>query len=216
MKLRPYLPFLFAGAAAAPGTFFRMAGISLDPIPMALFSAKLNQWTLLVGMIPGVFGIAHQSFDHPMPLSALQLQEILLTAAQSLLGAVMLASLRLSISSALLLFGLFAGQLVLPHLLSGSSLSLGIRPDQVHPLFTLLYLVAALALWLHRPSEMVSLARAFLRELPVRVASEPASTELSAAAAGRCSGAEGPLTPRCLKCSWRLHHHHAVGSSAGS
>jgi hypothetical protein len=32
----------------------------------------------------------------------------------------------------------------------------------VHPLFTLFYLVTALALLLHRPSEMVSLARAFL------------------------------------------------------
>jgi cation:H+ antiporter len=183
----------------------------------SLLSAKLNQWTLLVGMIPGVFGFAHQSFDHPMPLSALQLQEILLTGAQSLLGVVMLASLRLSVSSALLLFGLFTGQLVLPHFLNSSNLNLGIRADQVHPLFTLFYLIIVLALILHRPSEILSLARALLTPSSwSRISpSHPSAAEVDMVAGHSCSRAEEPLTPRCLKCPWRLGGLRAVNSRSG-
>src|SRR5262249_40029143 len=70
----------------------------------SLLSAKLNQWTLLVGMIPGVFAVSHGSMAHPMPMDGLQLQEIMLTAAQSLLGVVLLSSMSLTVSGAALLF----------------------------------------------------------------------------------------------------------------
>ena len=58
------------------------AGIALG----SLLSAKLNQWTLLVGMIPGVYGLSSGSFATPIPMGSFQLNEILLTAAQSLLA----------------------------------------------------------------------------------------------------------------------------------
>ncbi len=82
------------------------AGLALG----SLLSAKLNQWTLLVGMIPGVFAVSHQSLQHPIPMGSFQMSELLLTAAQSLLAVVLLSAMRLSVGGALLLFGLFIGQ----------------------------------------------------------------------------------------------------------
>ncbi|MBI4343716.1 MAG: sodium:calcium antiporter, partial [Candidatus Omnitrophica bacterium] len=48
-----------------------------------LISSKVNQWTLLVGMLPLVYAISGQHL-HPMPLDARQAEELLLTSAQSL------------------------------------------------------------------------------------------------------------------------------------
>jgi len=75
-----------------------------------LVSAKVNQWTLLIGMIPLVFSIALGA-PGALPLDARQAEEILLTSAQSALALVFLSRLRLSIPAAGLLFLLFASQL---------------------------------------------------------------------------------------------------------
>ncbi|MEI6501321.1 MAG: hypothetical protein WCP21_09895 [Armatimonadota bacterium] len=131
------------------------AGLALG----SLLSAKLNQWTLLVGMIPAVFALSHGSLAHPMPMSSVQMQEILLTGAQSLLAVVMLVSLRLSLGQAALLFGLFAGQLVSPALvasLPGGTL-MGLRGEQMHSLFSMLYLMGALALLVEYPQRLAML-----------------------------------------------------------
>ena len=90
----------------------KRAGMALG----SLLSSNLNQWTLLVGMIPWVYALSHHSLRHTIPMNAGQMHEILLTAAQSLLGIVLLAALRLSLGQVLLLFGLFLGQLLLPEL----------------------------------------------------------------------------------------------------
>ncbi len=87
-----------------------MAGMALG----SLISSKLNQWTLLVGMIPGVYGVSSGSFAAPIPLDGVQMHEIMLTAAQSLLAVGLLAGLRLDIRGAMLLFVLFCGQFVAP------------------------------------------------------------------------------------------------------
>ena len=75
-----------------------------------LISSKVNQWTLLVGMLPLVYNL---SAGHimPMPMDARQVEEIFLTAAQSLFALVVIANLRFSITEALLLFVLFITQL---------------------------------------------------------------------------------------------------------
>lgn len=78
-----------------------------------LVSSKVNQWTLLVGMLPATFCASAFAIRH-MPLDARQSEEVLLTACQSLFGLVVLANLRLSVLEALLLLGLFAGQLSSP------------------------------------------------------------------------------------------------------
>jgi len=122
----------------------------------SLVSAKVNQWTLLVGMIPFVYALAHRSLAHPIPMGHFQMDEILLTAAQSVLAVVILASLRLSIGHGVLLFSLFAAQLVAPAvagLLPGGTL-MGVHPDQIRQFFAILYFVSAAALVLDSPQRL--------------------------------------------------------------
>ena len=78
-----------------------------------LVSSKINQWTLLVAMLPLVysFGVGAPT---ALPLDSRQEDEILLTAAQSLFAVALLLDLRLSLVGAATLFGLFAVQMVLP------------------------------------------------------------------------------------------------------
>lgn len=126
----------------------------------SLLSSKLNQWTLLVGMIPGVFALSSRQLGHPLPMDSFQMHEILLTAAQSLLGVAILASLRLSWRGAVLLFVLFSGQLVLPSVVTAfPSMSLGLTADKIHPLFSILYLVAAAAIFILRPKNVLDLRK---------------------------------------------------------
>ncbi|HEY3415686.1 MAG TPA: sodium:calcium antiporter [Armatimonadota bacterium] len=119
------------------------AGLALG----SLLSSKLNQWTLLVGMIPGVYAWSAHSLAHPMPMSTFQMSEILLTAAQSLLAVIILASLRLSIRQAGILFGLFITQLVTSAIIGqapGQTL-FGVTLIHAHFFFTLTYVAVTLA-----------------------------------------------------------------------
>ncbi len=134
----------------------KRAGLALG----SLLSSNLNQWTLLVGMIPWVYAVAlhaatGQWFAHPIPMTPAQMHEILLTAAQSLLGILLLSALRLTVGQALLLFALFAGQLALPPIVAHFGHGpFGLRPDQVHPLFSLLYFVLTVAIFLRKPARL--------------------------------------------------------------
>jgi cation:H+ antiporter len=74
-----------------------------------LVSSKVNQWTLLVGTVPLVYAIAHRSVG-PMQLDAQQVEEILLTAAQSLFAVSVLANLSISRAEAGGLLVLFLAQ----------------------------------------------------------------------------------------------------------
>jgi cation:H+ antiporter len=76
-----------------------------------LVSSKVNQWTLLVGLIPVVFSISLGAFA-PLPLSLQQREELLLTSAQSLFAIAVMADLRMSWWEAGLLTGLFLVQFV--------------------------------------------------------------------------------------------------------
>ncbi len=124
-----------------------MAGMALG----SLISSKLNQWTLLVGMIPGVYGVSSGSFATPMPLDGVQMHEIMLTAAQSLLAVGLLAGLRLDIRGAMLLFGLFIGQFMAPAVPDAvwSLLPGKVTGSQVHFFFSFLY-IGVFALMLPR------------------------------------------------------------------
>lgn len=133
------------------------AGLALG----SLISSKLNQWTLLVGMIPGVYGVSTGSFAQPIPLNGLQMHEITLTAAQSLLAVGLLAGLRLSIGGASLLFVLFAGQFLAPALPDALWRFLPGHLDgaQVHYLFSFLYMAAFVALLPRNGRQLLALAR---------------------------------------------------------
>jgi cation:H+ antiporter len=157
----------------------------------ALLSAKLSQWTLLVGMIPGVYALSSGSLAQSIPLSGFQMSEVLLTAAQSLLAVLLLAGLRLPVGAAMMLFGLFAGQLLAPLLAQWMpALVLGLKAGQIRPAFTALYLAAAAALLVDRPGRVTALVGSLRREPAPAPAEEPPCAP------------EYP-TPRCATCQFR-------------
>jgi cation:H+ antiporter len=77
-----------------------------------LISAKVNQWTLLIGSLP----IAYMLGGGPvaLQLDGRQIEEFLLTATQTLLGLAVLLSLRFPRWAAWTLLGLFAVQFAVP------------------------------------------------------------------------------------------------------
>jgi cation:H+ antiporter len=76
-----------------------------------LLSAKVNQWTLLVGSLPVAYSVGAGHLG-ALPLDQRQTAEVLLTAAQSLFGVAVLASMSLSLIEAGLLGTLFLAQLI--------------------------------------------------------------------------------------------------------
>jgi cation:H+ antiporter len=77
-----------------------------------LVSSKVNQWTLLVGTLPIVFAISSSS-THGLPISAVQREELFLTAAQSFFAVAIMSNLRLTLREAGYLFGLFWAQFLI-------------------------------------------------------------------------------------------------------
>jgi len=94
-----------------------------------LISAKVNQWTLLIGSLPIAYGIG--GGPAALPLDGRQVEEFLLTATQTVLGLAILLSLRFPRWAAWTLLGLFAVQFAIPgqtgrYILSGVYLALAI------------------------------------------------------------------------------------------
>lgn len=75
-----------------------------------LISSTVNQWTLLVGMLPIVYCLSGGHWE-PMHLDPRQQTEIFLTSAQSIFALVIIANFSFSLFEALLLLGLFLVQL---------------------------------------------------------------------------------------------------------
>lgn len=120
--------FLVAGLLA-----WRMRA---DAALAALVSSKVNQWTLLIGCLPIAFAASSGSIN-PLPTDQRQTEEILLTAAQSLLAVVLLINLRMTMWEAGILLVLFFAQFFTPHDIVSRNM------------FSVMYLVAA-ALFLLR------------------------------------------------------------------
>jgi len=78
-----------------------------------LISSAVNQWTLLVGMLPLAYSLAAGRIG-AMLLDERQTAEVLLTSAQSIFALVVIANFRFSLIEALILLGLFAVQLFFP------------------------------------------------------------------------------------------------------
>lgn len=82
--------------------------------PMALMnmvSSNINQWTVLVAMLPVVYWISNGT-SHSIAFDAHQKLEIVLTISQSLLGMLLLANMRFSWYEAAILFALWGIQFV--------------------------------------------------------------------------------------------------------
>jgi cation:H+ antiporter len=118
-----------------------------------LLSAKLNQWTLLVGSLPLAYAVGVTTTPEApsvggllflaLPLDARQVAEVWLTAAQSLFGVAVLASLSLEMGEAALLALLFIAQLVLGGLMR-TALHNTLGADQELVVFSLAYVVLSL------------------------------------------------------------------------
>ncbi len=78
-----------------------------------LISSKVNQWTLLVGLLPLVYAVSGGHLE-PMHLDARQVEELFLTAAQSVLALTVLANLSFGLGEAALLLALFLTQFIFP------------------------------------------------------------------------------------------------------
>jgi cation:H+ antiporter len=94
-----------------------------------LISAKVNQWTLLIGSLPIAYGVGGGPIA--LHLDGRQIEEFLLTATQTVLGIAVLLSLRFPRWAAWTLLGLFAIQFAVPgqtgrYVLSGIYLVLAI------------------------------------------------------------------------------------------
>jgi cation:H+ antiporter len=117
-----------------------------------LVSSKVNQWTLLVGTLPIVFAISSAS-SHGLPISAVQREELFLTAAQSFFAVAILSNLSLSLREAGYLFGLFWAQFIVGALV----------PESLHAAERLgvgaLYLVLGLAFILRDRRRVPALIR---------------------------------------------------------
>ncbi len=91
---------------------FAVRGNAANAVSM-LISAKVNQWTLLIGSLPIARAIGGGGWSG-LPLDSRQFEEILLTAAQTLMGVALILALRFSRTSAWLLLGLFVIQFAVP------------------------------------------------------------------------------------------------------
>ena len=120
-----------------------------------LISAKVNQWTLLIGSLPVAYVLGGGSAA--LPLDGRQTEEVLLTAAQTLLGVAALLALRFPRWAAWTLLGLFVVQFAIPG-------------QHGRYLLSALYVVLAIgALIHHRRAILPTLAAPFRRT----VAAEP-------------------------------------------
>jgi cation:H+ antiporter len=86
---------------------FASRGKSSAAIAM-LISSKVNQWTLLVGSLPIAYLAGGGGTS--LVLDGRQIEEVLLTATQTLLGVALILSLRFHRSTAWLLLALFVAQ----------------------------------------------------------------------------------------------------------
>ena len=78
-----------------------------------LISSKVNQWTLLIGMLPLAYS-ASSGHVSAMVLDRRQVEEVLLTAAQSFFGVAVIANLSFSLLEAAVVAVLFGSQLFFP------------------------------------------------------------------------------------------------------
>lgn len=105
-----------------------------------LLSSKINQWTLLVSMVPAAFALAAGGLSG-LPMDPVQRQEVLLTAAQSMFALSLLIDLRLSVRQATAIITLFLGDLAASVVLAGDAAAMTV----VRWAFSSLYLLLAVA-----------------------------------------------------------------------
>lgn len=89
---------------------------------MNIVSSNINQWTLLVAMLPIVFSLSRGTPSH-IRLDSQQASELLLTIGQSLVAMIFLIDMQFMWWEALAMFLLFTAQFVLPAFLGNEARS---------------------------------------------------------------------------------------------
>jgi cation:H+ antiporter len=151
-------PLASEAPAVTVAILFVVAGRAANGLG-ALVSDKINQWTLLVGMLPLSLSVGAGSMSS-LPLDARQGEEFFLTAAQSLFALALLLGLRLGLGSALALAALFSVQV---------ALAFAYRNDEARMVATLItlawiYLGLAAILFLVNGRRLLDLGRTALLE----------------------------------------------------
>lgn len=100
------------GGAGAGDRTSRDGTAAVRPSRPGLVSSKINQWMLLVGILPLVFAISTGA-TRGLPVDPVQREELLLTAAQSAFAVALVVGGRLTTRGAWALLGLFVVQFVL-------------------------------------------------------------------------------------------------------
>jgi cation:H+ antiporter len=124
----------------------------------ALISSKLNQWTLLIGTLVVVYSIALGQYG-ALPFDQKQSGEIWLTAAQSFFAISLLVNFEISVREAVVLLVLFLTQVLSEFLLIRGILELPISDYQLLLVFTGIYIVLGLALFVARRKALGSIIR---------------------------------------------------------
>jgi cation:H+ antiporter len=122
-----------------------------------LISAKVNQWTLLVGSLPIAYLVGGGSTS--LVLDGRQLEELVLTATQTLMGVAILLVLRFPGWAAWTLFALFGVQFIIPG-------------TQGRYLVSIAYGAIALVLLVHHRREILPTLTAPFRRRPVAAAEQ--------------------------------------------
>ena len=144
------------------------AGLALG----SLVSSKLNQWTLLVGMIPLVYSISYSTADHAhdtnfiqtvMPLAPMQMHELLLTAAQSAFAIALIAGLVAGKREAFALLILFMAQFLSPFYdkMLPSYIPNATPHDTVLITFSVIYIIFTIILVVMHPKRYVAIVKGY-------------------------------------------------------
>lgn len=144
------------------------AGLALG----SLVSSKLNQWTLLVGMIPLVYSISYSTADHThdtnfiqtvMPLAPMQMHELLLTAAQSAFAIALIAGLVAGKREAFALLILFMAQFLSPFYdkMLPSYIPNATPHDTVLITFSVIYIIFTIILVVMHPKRYVAIVKGY-------------------------------------------------------
>lgn len=136
----------------------------------SLLSAKLNQWTLLIGMIPLIYAFSFGSINPPMAMSRHQSYEILLTASQSLFAICLLLNLYIGIREAIILFIFFILQCISSLYTTNMEISFGLYHNSERFLiyFSIVYVILSLCIIMRRYNSFLLLQNGFLLKRPFR------------------------------------------------
>lgn len=104
-------PLASEAPAVSIAVLFVLAGRAVNGLT-AMISDKINQWTLLVGMLPLAMSFG-ASAVMSLELDARQREEFFLTAAQSVFAISLLLRMSFSLRSAAILFVLFVAQVAI-------------------------------------------------------------------------------------------------------